>query len=163
MESKHRIRSQKHQKGLYGFRFTRERMTESLKRLGVLPKKSLTVDFPDIPDLFIVDFIRGVFDGDGSVFFEKRNPGSPLKSSFVSSSKEFIEKLEKKLQKLKMPPRKIYKQKTKNTVSYVIRYAHKDSIKLHNLLYENVPENGLYLTRKRDKYRQGMKEGEAKP
>ena len=49
---------------VYGFHFTREKMTDNLKRLGVLPKKSLTVDFPDIPDLFIVDFIRGVFDGD---------------------------------------------------------------------------------------------------
>jgi len=158
MGSKHRIRSYQHQKGLYGFYFTRERMANSLKHLGVLPKKSLTVDFPDIPELFIVDFIRGVFDGDGSVFFEKRSPRSPLKSSFVSSSKKFIQKLEKKLQKLELPPRMIYKQKTKNTFSYMIRYAHNDSVKLYNILYKNVPENGLYLVRKRDKYRQGIQQ-----
>jgi len=157
MESEHRIRSYKHQKKLYGFQFTREKMTDNLKRLGVLPKKSLTVDFPDIPDLFIVDFIRGVFDGDGSVFFEKRNPRSTLKTSFVSSSKKFIEKLEKKLQKLGMPPSMIYKQKTKNTVSHMIRYANKDSIKFYNILYKNVPDNGLYLERKRDKYKQCMR------
>ncbi|MFC1644305.1 LAGLIDADG family homing endonuclease, partial [Candidatus Omnitrophota bacterium] len=107
-------------------------------------------------DVFLTDFIRGIFDGDGSVFFEKRNNKSPLRASFVSSSKDFIGTLEKKLRKLGMPQRRIYQHKTKNSISYMIRYGHNDSIKLLNILYENVPENGLFLKRKYMKFLSGI-------
>ncbi len=38
-----------------------------LANLGVLPNKSLTVQFPSVPDAFLPSFIRGVVDGDGWV------------------------------------------------------------------------------------------------
>ncbi|WP_344912059.1 LAGLIDADG family homing endonuclease [Amphibacillus indicireducens] len=38
-----------------------------LMNLGVLPNKSLTVQFPSVPDEFLSSFIRGVVDGDGWV------------------------------------------------------------------------------------------------
>lgn len=159
MGSYHPIKYYGHQEGLYSFNFAREKLVADLNRLGISSKKSLNVTFPHIPDAFLSDFIRGVFDGDGSVFFEKRSPKSPLKSSFVSGSNSFIEILENKLQELGMPPRKIYEQKTKNAVSYMIRYAHKDSVNLYNILYKNVPNDGLYLFRKRDKFKQGIRGG----
>lgn len=36
-----------------------------LGKLGVLPNKSLSVQFPKVPDEFLPSFIRGVIDGDG--------------------------------------------------------------------------------------------------
>ena len=158
MGSEHKIEPSKHQKGLYYFHFTREKLTEDLHRFNILPRKSLTVKFPDVPKDFLADFIRGVFDGDGSVFFDKRRPNFPLRSKFVSGSKNFIQSLENSLCILGMPKRTIYRQKTKNGWSYMFIYDHKDSVKLFNILYKNV-QNGLFLERKYKRFLEGLKEG----
>jgi intein/homing endonuclease len=34
---------------------------------GCVPNKSLTLEMPDVPELYLQDFVRGYFDGDGSV------------------------------------------------------------------------------------------------
>lgn len=157
MDSEHAIKSYGHQASLFHLNFAREQLIADLKKLGISSKKSLNIAFPDVPDAFLVDFIRGVFDGDGSVFFEKRSPNFPLKSSFISGSKRFIEMLEKKLRMLGMPERNIYQQKTKNGILYMFRYAHKDSGKLFEIMYKNTLENGLFLRRKYYKFLSGLK------
>lgn len=40
---------------------------ETLNNLGCTPKKSLTLKFPNIPQALMPHFIRGYFDGDGSL------------------------------------------------------------------------------------------------
>ncbi|GAK06874.1 LAGLIDADG family homing endonuclease [Geomicrobium sp. JCM 19038] len=44
-----------------------KKIKNDLGSLGVLPNKSLTVQFPNVPDKFLPSFIRGVVDGDGWV------------------------------------------------------------------------------------------------
>jgi len=83
MGSQHKISPSKHQNGLYCFHFGRERLVKDLSGLGVLPRKSLNVKFPAIPDAYLRDFIRGVFDGDGSVYYEKRSKDYPLRTSLL--------------------------------------------------------------------------------
>lgn len=39
---------------------------------GCLPNKSLTVQLPDVPLEYFPDFIRGLFDGDGSLSFNTK-------------------------------------------------------------------------------------------
>jgi hypothetical protein len=157
MGSAHTIKYYGHQEGLYSFHFSRQKLYADLNRLGIFPNKSLNIRFPDVPDAFLIDFIRGVFDGDGSVFFEKNSPKLPLRASFVSGSKDFIETLEANLQASGMSKRTIYQQKTKNAVSYMIRYAHEDSIRLFNLLYDqDTVTKRLFLARKYDKFLLGM-------
>lgn len=41
---------------------------DSLINLGVVPNKSLILEFPEIKEDLLHHFIRGVFDGDGSVY-----------------------------------------------------------------------------------------------
>ncbi len=151
MNSGHKICRSKHQEGLYCFKFARERLVADLAGLGILPRKSLNIMFPAVPDAFLKDFIRGAFDGDGSVFFDSRSKNCPVRTKFVSSSVEFIEKLESVLQELGMPARKIYQQPTKNGISYMFRYGHKDSEKLYLIMYKDV-RNDLFLARKYDKF-----------
>ena len=162
MGSAHTIKYYGHQERLYSFSFSRQKLCADLSRLGIFPNKSLNIRFPDVPDAFLIDFVRGVFDGDGSVFFEKRSQKLPLRASFISSSKGFIEILEAKLQALGMPKRTLYQHKTKNAISYMIRYAHADSIKLFKLLYnENTLNKKLFLARKYNKFLSGMAGGRA--
>lgn len=155
MGSQHKISPSKHQKGLFCFHFGRERLVKDLSNLGVLPRKSLNVKFPAIPDTYLRDFIRGVFDGDGSVYYEKRSKDYPLRTSFVSSSEDFINKLEYSLQRLGLPARAIYTQSTKNGVQYKIRYSHDDSGKLFNIMYYDVLHN-IYMERKYTKFIEGF-------
>ena len=155
MDSMHKITPSKHQKGLYYFHFTREKLVKDLERFGVLPRKSLTIKLPGVPQEYLPDFIRGVFDGDGSVFFDKRRPKFPLRAKFVSGSEDFINGLQKSLKFLGMPKRTIYRQKTKNGWSYMFIYDHKDSVNLFNILYKNT-QNRLFLDRKYERFLKGM-------
>lgn len=50
-----------------------KKLTQRLIELGCLPKKSLSLKFPAIPDQYLSHFMRGYFDGDGSIFFNKPN------------------------------------------------------------------------------------------
>ncbi|MED4228664.1 LAGLIDADG family homing endonuclease [Neobacillus cucumis] len=57
----------KEPKKFYIIRFVNDEVTEILKQFCFVPRKSLTLGFPNIPNEYIADFIRGVIDGDGSV------------------------------------------------------------------------------------------------
>lgn len=160
MGSEHPITASQHQPKLFNFRFAREGMVNNLAELGIGPRKSLTVNFPSIPDAFMSDFIRGVFDGDGSVFFNSRNNAYPLIAKFCSGSKDFIAGLEINLQKLGLPKRNIYEQKTKNGIYYMIKYSHRDSQNLFNILYKNHP-NTPFMERKYNKFIEGFKLSES--
>lgn len=153
--SDHPITASKYQPGLHHFHFAREGMVNELANLGIGPRKSLTVKFPPVPDAFMSDFIRGIFDGDGSVYFRKGNRKYPLMTSFCSGSRDFIIELESNLCKLGMPKRTIYEQKTKNGFFYNIKFSHKDSQKLFNILYENYT-NIPFLERKYNKFIEGF-------
>ena len=152
MSAMHNVTPSKHQQGLHMFHFTRVEILKDLTELCVVPRKSMTVRFPEVPEPFLADFIRGVFDGDGSVFFDSRSERYPVRTKFVSSSQAFIQRLEMALQKLDMPARRIYEQPTKNGISYMFRYGHKDSEKLYRIMYAN---GSLFLERKYQKFHKG--------
>ena len=72
------------------------KMINDLHHLGVTKKKSLTIKFPSnnqVPEKYLNHFIRGVFDGDGSIFkYERLVNGKKYIESGASiiSSNEFI-------------------------------------------------------------------------
>ena len=56
------------------FSVTNKHLKTRLIELGVTPKKSLTIQFPNssqVPDYLIPHFIRGYFDGDGCILTKK--------------------------------------------------------------------------------------------
>ena len=57
---------------LYYFSIGNNDLSDDLTRLGVTQNKSLKMMFPKIPDEHLRHFIRGIFDGDGSVYLDKR-------------------------------------------------------------------------------------------
>lgn len=53
---------------------TSNRLKESLYKLGVTSKKSLTIKFPTfLSDMYIWHFIRGYYDGDGCLYIGSKN------------------------------------------------------------------------------------------
>lgn len=63
-----------------------------------IPNKTLTVKFPNIPSKYIPDFIRGCWDGDGSLSIINRSNGyKEPKLQLYSASKNFIYSLQEKL------------------------------------------------------------------
>ena len=65
---------------------------------GCGPNKSLTLEMPNVPEHYMRDFIRGCWDGDGSLSFTQRSKtGNSFKMNghLTSGSKLFCEKLSK--------------------------------------------------------------------
>lgn len=121
-------------------------LCEKLMKLGVMPKKSLTMVFPDIQTEFIQHFIRGVIDGDGNVRYVNRKRSPYFEITIASGSKMFLEKL------INVVNREIntsanIKQIGKNT--YQVQYSCSRGEKLANYIYNDV---SIYLERKRKEY-----------
>jgi len=175
-----RTQSYDKSKHIYDFGFSREKMKKDLNRLGLYEKKSLDMVFPDVPEEYMRHFIRGCWDGDGSVFLDK----SKIVASYVSGSKKFIEKLVQELYKIgisksglsykfgksgkRIPippnhrdsrfPLTLFKDKRAN--AYYIKIRGKENIeKLFHYFYDGVDES-MYLTRKYNVFVKGLKLGE---
>ncbi len=177
LNSEHPVKYDK-SKDIYYFGFTRKKMSDKLFELGITNNKSLKVEFPDVPDKYLSHFIRGVFDGDGSVFFEPsrkiplrvsstngsvsfipRSNKSSLRVSFTSGSKAFITTLESSLHlHAGLPKRTIYERLQKR-MSYYIRYCHEDSLKFFDYIYEGTDES-VRLERKYQKFLEGIRKNQ---
>ena len=110
--------------------------------LGGCENKSMVVEFPKVPNEFLPDFIRGYFDGDGSIMQLKNNR---LNSAFTSGSKKFLDQLLEILRKEASIEGGSY-----DPSSYTLRFGKKDTIRLGKYMYKNNPE--LFLKRKKDKF-----------
>ena len=73
---------------MFTIRFSDEIFIENLMDLGILPRKTENLDWINLPENLIRDFIRGYFDGDGSVYISNNN----VYGNFVGN-KIFIPKL----------------------------------------------------------------------
>lgn len=139
---------------LYTLRIRNAAICADLQRLGVTANKSLTITLPEIPSPFIRHFIRGCWDGDGSVYLEAKDPLRP-RASFVSGSKHFIVGLLKHLVDLGLPERTIHIRnpaKRGEHRSYSFRFSGRDCVFLSHVLYDDVDES-MCLSRKRDRFK----------
>ena len=127
------------------FNINNEKIYDDLIGLGLTPRKSLTLKFPEIPPIFVRHFIRGCWDGDGSFYYEKAT--GAFGASYLSGSLEFIECMLAELYKAGLSKRTIHKSKTSGV--YSSDFTGEDCIKLYHYLYDSVPES-QYLTRKHD-------------
>lgn len=109
----------------YYFHINNETIFEDLLKLGVVPNKSKVVTFPDISEIYVRHFIRGCWDGDGSVYLSKNK----IRASYVSGSKDFIENLVKKFYKIGIVRRKLHlfsssEEKREITINLRAKYPH---------------------------------------
>lgn len=119
------------------------KMVKDLNSLGIVQKKSLILDKPNIDKKFYNDWIRGYFDGDGSITIELPNGNSQI--NFLGT-KEVLTFIQETLR-----PEKINKLQLNdlNKNSFSLTYGGKQLIlQLLNKFYKNPI---IYLDRKYEK------------
>lgn len=117
-----------------------------LLSLGLTPRKSKTIGILKIPRRYFFDFLRGCFDGDGSVYsyWDPRWRSSFMfYISFCSASIPFLEWLQTEISwGLAVSGGHI----TRSSRSYILRYAKGDSASLFRKMYHG--NHFLFLKRK---------------
>jgi hypothetical protein len=124
---------------------------QDLNALGVYSCKSLILKMPQIPKEYMWHFIRGYFDGDGSVYFVKNFSKGKLyihwRISFIGSY-DFIESLNEFIsEEIQCKMRKPYN----NGKVCTIVYEGKNAINILEKLYDSSSEQNR-LNRKYIKY-----------
>lgn len=122
-----------------------KQMAEDLFQLGVTPNKSLTLDikFDLIPEELIHHFIRGYFDGDGSINYYTRPPYwyDEWELSFISTEKVLL-----KIQEYLGISRKLFScgknyrfcYKSKKDIEKVLKYMYDGATIYLERKYEKV-------------------------
>lgn len=112
----------------FRIRIDNREIYEDILNLGLTPRKSLTIQFPKVPEEFINHYIRGFFDGDGSIF---RLKDGRVVAKFSCWSPQFLQILQKILRE-KCNVRE--KKSHDNSIVYypiesfkVLNYLYKDS------------------------------------
>ena len=128
-------------------------MCSKLINLGVVPRKSLILELPDVPLKYLSHFARGYFDGDGCIY---RGKGGYWRGFFCSGSRNFLLALSKKITSLtEIKYRYPYRSKNSTNKTCALRFATYDSIKLGKWMYK---DSTLHLDRKYNKFLQLYKE-----
>lgn len=126
---------------------TSYQMAQDLMGYGMYMRKSLTLDkLPDITNELMRHFVRGFYDGNGSIFFDKENEARIYIA--IYSTHAFLDKLLDVIDENIDIKRKNIYDHTVEKCSFV-KYAHKDSIKILDWIYHDAT---IYLPRKHEKY-----------
>lgn len=134
--------------------FTSPVIKESLKKYGIIPNKTTLLKPPyELEEQYIIDYIRGYFDGDGCIT-KTGYKSQGLEFKIVSASKEILVFFEDFFhKKYGQAKTHIYPRKKEDgkLQLYDLKYSTLFSKELYNILYT---PNALYLKRKKDKYKQ---------
>lgn len=139
-----------HKTSIWKARITDETLYNDLIKFGCVPQKSLILKFPILDEILIPHFIRGYFDGDGTVGVYKytaKSESKTLKSGFCCGSKEFLQELCKKLPVKTINIRVNKKDNNGQGCVYTVSFSVNDSIKLYTCMYKNAT---VFLNRKKE-------------
>jgi intein/homing endonuclease len=132
---------------LYYFSIGNNDIANDLLRLGITPNKSLDMNFPKIPNNHLRHFIRGFFDGDGSVYLESNKS---IRVKLLSGSRNFISILNQKLIENGFSDRYINGGTPSTPNAYFIRYnSDTEALKFYEYLFKDVPEKMFYSRKKK--------------
>lgn len=139
----------------YTINFSNPNMCKDLRELGLYPGKSTTMEsLPNIPDNLVRHFIRGYFDGDGSICASKNR--SVVKGKLYEyekpvfnmiGTKEFLSEM-----LIKMPIERCNYAETNNrseNMIYMTVCKRSDVVKIYDYFYK---DSTIFLERKYDKF-----------
>jgi hypothetical protein len=129
-----------------------KKLCQSLIGLGAIPKKSLIVKFPNLPDNLLRHFIRGIIDGDGNVRYVKRKRSPYFEITIASGSKAFCDGL---INAIKDNTGTSANARKVNENLYIVQYSCSRGEKLAKYVYSEV---SLLLERKYLPYKNNIME-----
>ena len=153
LESKHKISRKSTGKPnvfAYQLQIRNPIITNDLMKLGIFPRKTSRLNPIKVPGEYFPDFVRGFFDGDGSVYVYEVNKTPQVKASFVSTSFTFFVDFNRRLCKtLNIPSKTIHQENPQEgkLIRYSTCFYVDDCGKLAEFIYGN--KSILYLPRKR--------------
>lgn len=119
-----------------------------LLTIGLMPNKSKVLGKINVPSKYFYDFLRGVFDGDGSVYLyrDKRWPSSHMFNvSIASASPNFLTWIQRALQARLHVTGHITCARGHSTKQ--LKYGKREGLIILRRMYRNAPR-GTYLSRK---------------
>lgn len=125
---------------------TSKEIVSDIRKFGGIQNKTKLIKFPNIPEKFLGDFIRGFFDGDGCITYQKNE--KCYVSSIICASEHFIKELYQKL--IKLIPN--FKGKLKHYGYWYITIGVNDTRRFREFIYSELNDNSLFLKRKYDKF-----------
>lgn len=140
-------------KPAYEFCFTNPKICNDLKQLGVKENKTFIIEFPtkeQLPEEFERHFIRGYFDGNGSIYstFNKKCGKNEYTVSFSAGSKDILIGIRQKFSLLTGSKANVYPYKNRKAFDYKIGGANNIE-KIYHYFYDDAE---LFLGRKKAKF-----------
>lgn len=134
------------------YRWSSKTHKTDLAEYGVIPNKTFILKPPYKlnPDYYL-DYIRGYFDGDGSINLIKNNNGrgnGNLRWQVCSATIEIIEFILDIFEKNDIPKVSIQRRNGNNPL-YIIAYSSSSTRKIYDILYN---DSDMFLQRKKDHY-----------
>lgn len=136
--------SQPNKQDMVRLEFNSKTLCNDLINLGVTPRKTGFEILPKVPDEYRFDYLRGLFDGDGSIYFNEKSKSKWSRTAVFAitcSNKNYLEDLRLKI----CPLGKI--RVGNNTFDWRIQ-KQSDIRSIASLMYVN---SNFSLKRKRDK------------
>lgn len=135
------VRKERETNNLWQIKLTAKNAAAYLIRAGVPPKKSLIVEAPKLPHNLFIFWLRGYFDGNGSVSKRKNS----IEAKITTGSKLLATQLNKFLNE-----EHIYPTLDGVDKEYNLRMYSKNALHFGELIYANVSEDVPCLLRKKD-------------
>lgn len=139
----------KKRKASFRLRMSNPILLEDLKRAGLIENKNKRGKFPNIPNLFLRDFVRGFLDGDGWIIVNTEK--NEICLGFSAGNFEFLKGLVRKLnENLSLTTSNIRKKlkKGKESTTYQIEYYSTNAFNVIKYLYDDLKYDDLFLQRK---------------
>jgi hypothetical protein len=125
---------------------------DDLIKIGIYKNKTFDCKLPVIDDNLMHHFIRGFFDGDGTIYHNKKNNAGEV--SFVGTDEMCNDICEYLNNVLKINSSVIIREKKYSKGISTFRMRRKnDIIKFYNYIY-NINDNDIFLERKKEKFEQ---------
>jgi len=142
-------------KNSFRLRISNPTILQDIQKLGIIPNKSKTCQFPNVPEVFFRDFIRGFLDGDGWIIPNKKK--MEISVGFSNGSYEFLKGLVDSLNKHlvltinNLRTKKKITKEDKVSTTYQIEWYSLNAFKLIKFLYNDFKKDDLFLERKYNK------------
>jgi intein-encoded DNA endonuclease-like protein len=150
--SAHKISKRSFNTGaVYRIQIGSKTWVDDLLPLGACANKTKRLQLPLVPKVYMGDFVRGFFDGDGNVWVgiihkTRQTTHATLQVQFTSASISFLRELQEMLKAYGVEGGSLYQPKSKSYGR--IGFSMKDALTIYKIMYNGAHK--LHLKRKKN-------------